>query len=167
MVLKQQSFSNFRVLSSIDDWRNDFLTEFPSISTPNIKTGALTLIRQCTPTDRLSGDRKLVLLFKFMTLMGKYTNDISMFIDAIQPYMRKSIRLNNQLENFASILTLVFVYCLLYVFFHFISSFCRLYDHYALMAYFEKTWSSFAEEGWIYFAYMLVLEKSKDHLKKQ
>lgn len=66
--------------------------------------GSELLVRQCTPTDGPTKDLKLVLLFKFI-LYNFYQTDLSLFVTAITPFVEKSMHAENQIEEFASILT--------------------------------------------------------------
>lgn len=127
----------------MDDWRNELLSN-PSNS--ELEANALTLIRQCAPTDRISDDFKLVLLFKYLTFMRHSMFRDTWFIEAVKPFVRQSMLEENHIGDIVRILTIA--------------------DHFSLLEYFHVVCKSriIGSEP-IYYAYMMILEKSKEHLK--
>lgn len=69
-----------------------------------------TIIKHLTPTNNHLDDLKVVLLFKISTLKKRFPPGIQlyMFIDAVKPYVQRTMMKKNQIENFADILTFVF-----------------------------------------------------------
>lgn len=89
----------------------------------------------------------LILLFKLLTIMDRYPyHRPTWFINAMKPYVMDIMESQNQFEDITSTLT--------------------AYDHYALLSYFENNPNKVAEIEWLYYAYMMIVEKS-GHLKQQ
>lgn len=88
----------------MENWRTEFLKEdYNRIEIAS----ARTLIRQCTPRNKLSGDLKLILLWKFVPFIYKYIPDISELFSATKLFVDVTMNEENNLEEFASILTYV------------------------------------------------------------
>lgn len=139
-----------RILQSIEDYRKDVLTNFPSYTNKtNIKSDLMTLIRQSTPKSYdSSGELHLSFLFKVAGLMDKlYLSDVAYFIDAMKPFVEMSMREVNRIELHTQILS------------H--------YDHFAVLELLINKFGSNADLGWMYCAYMMVLEKSNGNLNKK
>lgn len=151
------------------------MSDFPLYSKQELETNAVALINECAPKEYdSSGDQRLVLLFKFLPLMSKYqSRDLSWFTTAMKPYLIASMNQDNHIEDFVHILTWVTVFpqhsgSLMKAFFdHFFMFAWRVYDHYAIMQFFESIIIRDAKIGWMHYGYIMIVDKSKKHLRKQ
>lgn len=96
-----------RMLESISEWRNN-VWNFPIYLPPNAYQTGLDIFRRLTQQNKLMADRKLVLLFKFLTYTSKFSMDDLMFIKRATKYLEMSMWGENHLEHFSDILSLVF-----------------------------------------------------------
>lgn len=70
-------------------------------------------------------------------------------MEILEPYITQHMDEENHIEEFADTLT--------------------LHDHYAIMQHYSNRFHEVDEEdfGWLCYAYMMILEKSKKHLNHQ
>lgn len=72
----------------------------------NLSKSISGLIDECTPKSDAWSDQKLILLFKFATIMSEIQkSEISWFSDAVEPFIQMTFDDDNHLEEFAHILT--------------------------------------------------------------
>lgn len=82
----------------------DYRNQFPLLEESS------ELIQQCSTNSKTSADLKLILLFKFSTLMSRIqSKDLFKFVDAIKPFVVQKMENENELGAVASMLTFVFI----------------------------------------------------------
>lgn len=142
------------------------------------KGDALSLIEVFTTKDNQTGikervmDEKVLLLFKFIAVISttrSYTIDITAFVNATKSYVEKKINADNKIIELDHKLTLVWLKLVMLVAGLIIILCFRVHENYAILKYFSLDWRDFnaIDLGWMSFGYMLILEKSAEHLKNQ
>lgn len=133
----------------------NLLVSEPLLSTlPPFKQMGLKIIDACTPKRQQFSDQQIVLLWKFVSVksispfMGglNVPDYVQEFIAAMKQFVLKSLDEPNRIERFAHYL--------------------HIGDHANIIKYIKRHPLENGI-GWMYVAYMLVLQKSQGHLEKQ
>lgn len=136
----------------------------------NLTGTARKIVEPLVLKNRFLNDAKIIFLFKFVILGEKFRHFPWNYVYAAKSFVKSPMNGTNSIEEYASLLTYVisswkqknvFFFLLTQQDFFSIS----VSDHWMILSILENKDESGMQ--WVKFAYMMILEKSKAHLKNQ